>query len=99
MPRFLSVMALLHPAARIGWQYFSVHWSTVAGIAGLWVLYEWRVRVHRRAGPAPGEPGGRSGWAKTGWNAGPSVDDRRGPRRKRMTRGRSGRESEGGVAA
>ena len=58
MPAFLSVIALLHPAARIGWQYFSVHWSTVAGIAAIWVLYEWRVRVHRRAGAASAEPAG-----------------------------------------
>src|ERR1035437_2609182 len=58
MPRFLAVIALLHPAARIGWQYFSVHWSTVIGIGGLWVLCEWRVKVHRRGVWVPGEPAG-----------------------------------------
>lgn len=47
MPLFVPFPALLHPAARIGWQYFSVHWSTVIGIAALFALYEWRVRVHR----------------------------------------------------
>jgi putative membrane protein len=62
MRPLLPLVALLHPAARIGWRYFSVHWSTVAGIAALWALYEWRVRVHRAptatpeelAGPTPG---------------------------------------------
>ena len=39
--------ALLHPAARIGWQYFTVHWSTVIGLAALWGLYEWRAREQR----------------------------------------------------
>lgn len=58
MLRFVPFLTLLHPAARIGWQYFSVHWSTVIGIAELWVLYEWRVKAHRRAGSAPGEPAG-----------------------------------------
>jgi putative membrane protein len=46
MASLVPFPALLHPAAKIGWQYFSVHWSTVAGIAALWALYEWRVRVH-----------------------------------------------------
>ena len=50
--------ALLHPAAQIGWQYFSVHWSTVVGIAALWALYEWRVRVHRARAATPEETAG-----------------------------------------
>jgi putative membrane protein len=58
MLRFVPFFALLHPAARIGWQYFSVHWSTVIGIAALWMLYEWRARVHRRGAQAQGEPAG-----------------------------------------
>jgi len=29
-----------------------VHWSTVAGIAELWLLYEWRARRRRKAVPA-----------------------------------------------
>jgi putative membrane protein len=45
-----GIFALLHPAARIGWQYFTVHWSTVAGLAALWALYEWRAHVHRPLG-------------------------------------------------
>jgi putative membrane protein len=42
-------LALLHPAARIGWSEFTVHWSTAAGLALFWGLYEWRTVVHRRA--------------------------------------------------
>lgn len=60
---FVRFPALLHPAARISWTDFSVHWSTVAGIAATFALYGWRVRVHRAAkataeetaGPTPGQ--------------------------------------------
>jgi putative membrane protein len=38
---------LLHAAARISLTEFTVHWSTVAGLAGLGALYHWR------AGHAP----------------------------------------------
>jgi putative membrane protein len=69
MPGFLPIYALLHPAARLGWGYFSVHWSTVLGLAALQALYEWRVRVHRatgtsaeeRAGPSPARRASFSG--------------------------------------
>ncbi len=53
MASFVPFPALLHPAAQIGWQYFSVHWSTVVGIGALWALYEWRVRVHGATGVTP----------------------------------------------
>jgi putative membrane protein len=43
-----SALALLHTAARIEWSSFSVHASTVVGLAVLAGLYEWRVR---RGGP------------------------------------------------
>jgi putative membrane protein len=49
MPAGAPLLALLHPAARIGWRYFTVHWSTVIGIAALWGLYEWRARKQRSA--------------------------------------------------
>jgi putative membrane protein len=53
MFRFVPTFPLLfHPAARIGWGQFTVHWSTVAGLAGLWALYEWRARVHAGRHPA-----------------------------------------------
>ncbi len=63
MSSLIPFPALLHPAARISWQDFSVHWSTVVGIAALLALYEWRVRIHRKraataeeaAGPTRGE--------------------------------------------
>jgi putative membrane protein len=35
---------LLHAAARISLTEFTVHWSTVVGLAGLGALYEWRAR-------------------------------------------------------
>jgi len=50
--------ALLHPAARISWQEFSVHWSTVVGIAALLALYEWRARIHRARAASPEEAAG-----------------------------------------
>ncbi len=55
MSSLVSFPALFHPAAQIGWRYFSVHWSTVLGIAALAALYEWRVRVHGAIGVAPEE--------------------------------------------
>lgn len=51
-------LALFHPVATIGWTDFSVHWSTVIGLAALWALYEWRARVHRAAAiPSEGAAG------------------------------------------
>jgi putative membrane protein len=43
------VALLLHPAARIAVTEFTVHWSTVLGLAGLGALYHWRAR-HAPAG-------------------------------------------------
>ncbi|MCX5767670.1 MAG: cytochrome c oxidase assembly protein [Gemmatimonadetes bacterium] len=54
------VYLLLHPAARLSWQDFSVHWSTVIGLAALQVLYEWRLRVHARGGASADETAGPS---------------------------------------
>jgi len=39
-----QVALLLHPAARIALTEFTVHWSTVIGLAGLGALYHWRAR-------------------------------------------------------
>src|SRR3954466_8095859 len=36
------VALLLHDAARIALTQFTVHWSTVIGLAGLGALYHWR---------------------------------------------------------
>jgi putative membrane protein len=60
MSSLMPLAALLHPAARISWQNFSVHWSTVAGIAVTAALYEWRVRVHRAAAASQEESAGPS---------------------------------------
>jgi hypothetical protein len=45
----LGVALLLHPAARIALTDFTVHPSTVIGLAGLGALYHWR------AGQRPAE--------------------------------------------
>jgi putative membrane protein len=48
----MTVAALLHAAQPIGWTNFTVHPSTVIGIAALGALYEWRARSPQ--GPVPG---------------------------------------------
>jgi putative membrane protein len=48
MSRWVPTFPLFHPAVPIGWDRFTVHWSTVLGIGSLWALYEWRARVHAR---------------------------------------------------
>jgi putative membrane protein len=51
-PPAFPALALLHTAARIEWSSFTVHWSTVVGLAGLAVLYEWSaVRATRLGTP------------------------------------------------
>jgi putative membrane protein len=42
--RFSTV--LLHIGAQISWTQYTVHWSTVIGLATLGALYLWRARVH-----------------------------------------------------
>ena len=51
----LGVALLLHPVAQLSWTSFTVHWSTVIGLAALAGLYEWRARVAAR-NPADGAP-------------------------------------------
>ncbi len=50
---------LLHVAADLSWTAFSVHWSTVIGLAMLGALYAWRVRVEFASITLP-EPLGRT---------------------------------------
>ncbi|HKW10606.1 MAG TPA: cytochrome c oxidase assembly protein [Gemmatimonadaceae bacterium] len=50
----MLALALLHAGATVGLSRFSVHASTVLGIAGLAILYQWRVRAGVRAGNALG---------------------------------------------
>ena len=40
----LALMPLLHVGASLSWTSFTVHWSTVVGLAGLAALYEWAAR-------------------------------------------------------
>ena len=44
----------LHPVAQIGWTGWSVHWSTVIGIAALGALYLWRAAHAPSAGTPTG---------------------------------------------
>ncbi len=43
-----GLFLLLHPLGPAGTAGFSIHWSTVVGIAGLAGLYGWRVRAERQ---------------------------------------------------
>jgi putative membrane protein len=45
--------ALLHVTAPLTWSLFSVHWSTVVGLAALGALYAWRARVEQGRGGPP----------------------------------------------
>jgi putative membrane protein len=50
------VALLLHPAARLALTEFTVHPSTVVGLAGLGALYHWRARQAPAEGsPSPGQ--------------------------------------------
>jgi putative membrane protein len=51
---------LLHDGAQISWTGFSVHWSTVIGLALFGALYEWRARQGRRASGATVSAGQRA---------------------------------------
>jgi putative membrane protein len=46
-------VTLLHPTVGFSWTDFSVHPSTVVGIAALGALYAWRTRAARGTGGAP----------------------------------------------
>jgi len=50
----LLLLAALHPVAQIDWTGWSVHWSTVIGIAALGALYLWRASK----APGAGTPSG-----------------------------------------
>ena len=55
MPALYPTLMLLHGAAPLSWTGFTVHWSTVVGVAALAGLYEWRSRA-ALASPALGAP-------------------------------------------
>jgi putative membrane protein len=50
----LLLSLALHPIAQVGWTGWSIHWSTVIGIAALAAVYLWRTRH----APAAGTPSG-----------------------------------------
>src|SRR5688500_15824730 len=41
----MSVLALLHGGVAIDWRQWTIHWSTVIGLAAIGALYEWRARA------------------------------------------------------
>jgi putative membrane protein len=50
-----AVFAVVHPVAQVGWTNWTIHWSTVIGLAALGALYEWgarRVQAGARAAGA-----------------------------------------------
>ena len=47
----MTVVALLHAGIRIGLGQWTIHWSTVVGLAGLGALYHWRAGRHRANTP------------------------------------------------
>ena len=52
------VATFLHPITQVGWTGWSIHWSTVIGIAALAALYLWRARHAPTDAPAPNSPTG-----------------------------------------
>src|SRR5687767_2055281 len=52
----MTVLALLHGGVAIDWRQWTIHWSTVIGLAAIGALYEWRARAaapgDREAGPS-----------------------------------------------
>jgi putative membrane protein len=50
----LLVLLALHPVAQVGWTGWSIHWSTVIGIAALAALYLWRASRRPTAGTPTG---------------------------------------------
>lgn len=49
----MRVFALLHPFTQFDWSAWSIHWSTVAGLATLAALYLWRARAADARNPLP----------------------------------------------
>lgn len=51
-----AALIVVHPVAQVGWTNWTIHWSTVIGLAALGALYEWGVRhVQQRARGAGAE--------------------------------------------
>ena len=53
----VGVLAVVHPVAQVGWRSWTVHWSTVIGLAALGAAYVWGARrLAERARVAGTEP-------------------------------------------
>jgi putative membrane protein len=61
----IPVLPMLHVGASISWTSFTVHWSTVIGLAAMAALYEWRMWAENRPA-AVSQPHGSRREPKTG---------------------------------
>ena len=50
-----TALAVVHPVAQVGWTSWTIHWSTVVGIAALGWLYVWGARHLTARAAARGE--------------------------------------------
>ena len=50
-----AALAVVHPVAQVGWTSWTIHWSTVIGLAALGWLYVWGARHVRARAAARGE--------------------------------------------
>src|SRR5690242_1342014 len=58
MPLALRIVAfaVVHPVAQVGWTAWTIHWSTVIGLAALGATYTWGARhLQSRAASSGGE--------------------------------------------
>jgi len=44
LPPQIAALAVVHPVAQVGWTNWTIHWSTVVGLAALGTLYLWGAR-------------------------------------------------------
>jgi len=51
-----AALAVVHPVVQIGWTTWTIHWSTVIGLATLGWLYRWGARHLQKRAEARGEP-------------------------------------------
>lgn len=51
----IAALAVVHPVAQVGWTSWTIHWSTVIGLAALGGLYLWGARRVQARAAAAGE--------------------------------------------
>src|SRR5215216_4616683 len=44
LPLSIAALAVVHPVAQVGWTSWTIHWSTVIGLAALGGAYVWGAR-------------------------------------------------------